>query len=97
MRLSLPKSKIDDDTSSPGKANLWKPRRSDEPFVPEVFRMLLAKAILTTNLPVEIVETQEFQDLLLYLNPEAPTLSRADVHEDIAKLLKNEEKTDHVR
>lgn len=59
--------------------------------------MLLAKAILTTNLPVEIVETQEFQDLLLYLNPEAPTLSRADVHEDIAKLLKNEEKTDHVR
>lgn len=97
LRLGLPKSKSDDDANSPGEANLWKPRKSDEPFVPEVFQMLLAKAILATNLPVEIVEIQEFQDLLLYLNPEAPTPSRADVHEDIAKLLKNGEKTDHVR
>lgn len=97
LRLGLPKGGSGDDTSSLEQVDLWKPRKSDEPFVPEVFRMLLAKAILTTNLPVEIVENQEFRDFLLYLNPEAPTLSRADVHEDIARLLKNEEKADHVR
>lgn len=97
LRLGIPKSKTDGDASGLEQADLIKPRKIDEPFVPETFQMLLAKAVLTTSLPVEIVETQEFQDLLLYLNPEAPTPSRADVHEDIAKLLKNEEKIDRVR
>lgn len=97
LRLGLPKNRINDDESGLEQTNLIKPRKSDEAFVPETFQMLLVKAILTTNIPVEIVETQEFQDLLLYLNPEAPIPSRADVHGNIAKLLKNEEKTDHVR
>lgn len=59
--------------------------------------MLLAKAILSANLPIEIVENKEFRDVLPYLNPEVPLLSRADVYEDIAKLLKNEEKAEQVR
>lgn len=100
LGFNLQKSRNNDAASSIGcsieQVDLWKVQKSDRPFVPEVFQMLLARAILSANLPVEAAENKEFRDALMYLSPEAPLLSRADVHEDIAMLLKSGENANQV-
>jgi hypothetical protein len=67
----------------------WKRRRPGEPFNQEVFRKLLAFAIVSSNSAQTVVENEEWRDVFRYLEPEVEMVSRHTVHRDIMVLFNN--------
>jgi hypothetical protein len=67
----------------------WKRRRPGEPFNQEVFRRLLALAIVSSNSAQTVVENEQWRDVFRYLEPEVEMVSRHTVHRDIMVLFNN--------
>jgi uncharacterized NAD(P)/FAD-binding protein YdhS len=67
----------------------WKRRRPGDPFNQEVFRRLLALAVVSSNAAQTIVENEEWRDVFRYLEPKVEMVSRHTVHRDIMVLFNN--------